>query len=83
MSGSLCEPSRPNKNSIIKELFAANDKKSERHYLYHPPHILIPDIKARIWLIWIGTEDDVRLKQAPAIEFSNSRNRRKRSKLKS
>ena len=56
---------------IIKELFASNDKElQERDIVFTiTPHILrTPDITEKdLSPIWIGTEDDVRLKAAPPI----------------
>jgi len=65
---------------ILRDLFASNDKQlQEKDIIFTiTPHILrTPNITAEdLAPIWIGTEDDVRLKTAPPISVFDSSQRK-------
>jgi len=68
----------------LRELFASNDKQlSEKDIIFTiTPHILrTPNITAEdLAPIWIGTEDDIRLKNAPPISvFERSAHKKEQS----
>ena len=69
---------------ILKELFASNDRQlNEKDIIFTiTPHILrTPNITADdLAPIWIGTEDDIRLKNAPPISvFERSEHKEEKS----
>lgn len=71
---------------FIRELFASNDKSlQEKDVIFTiTPHILrTPKVtEADLAPIWIGTEDDIKLKQAPPISvFENSQLNRQEQQM--
>ena len=70
---------------ILRDLFASNDKSlQEKDIIFTiTPHILrTPNITAEdLAPIWIGTEDDVRLKNAPPISVFDRTQRKEESSI--